>query len=68
MLKLNTGITRKVGLPDYGSAGASCDLEVELDTSLFHDLEGLHHVVRRAYAACSWNPFATSQLWTDPAG
>jgi hypothetical protein len=53
MLKLNTGITRKVGLPDYGSAGASCNLEVELDTSLFHDLEGLHQVVRRAYAACN---------------
>jgi hypothetical protein len=42
-----------VGLPDYGSAGASCNLEVELDTSLFHDLEGLHQVVRRAYAACN---------------
>jgi len=53
MLKLNTGITRKIGLPDYGSAGASCNLEVELDTSLFHDLEGLHQVVRRAYAACN---------------
>lgn len=53
MLKLNTGITRKVGLPDYGSAGASCNLEVELDTSLFHDLEGLNQVVRRAYAACN---------------
>ena len=53
MLKLNTGITRKVGLPDYGSAGASCNLEVELDTSLFHDLDGLHQVVRRAYAACN---------------
>jgi hypothetical protein len=53
MLKLNTGITRKVGLPDYSSAGASCNLEVELDTSLFHDLDGLHQVVRRAYAACN---------------
>lgn len=53
MLKLNTGITRKIGLPDYGSAGASCNLEVELDTSLFQDLEGLHQVVRRAYAACN---------------
>ncbi|MFM8495538.1 MAG: hypothetical protein ACKOEM_08435 [Planctomycetia bacterium] len=53
MLKLNTGITRKIGLPEYGSAGASCNLEVELDTSLFHDLEGLHQVVRRAYAACN---------------
>ena len=53
MLKLNVGSNRKVGLPDYGSAGASCNLEVELDTSLFQDLEGLHKVVRRAYAACN---------------
>jgi hypothetical protein len=26
---------------------------VELDTSLFHDLDGLHHVIRKAYAACN---------------
>ena len=53
MLKLNVGTNRKIGQPDYGSAGASCNLEVELDTALFHDLDGLHHVVRRAYAACN---------------
>ena len=53
MLKLNVGSNRKVGLPDYGSAGASCNLEVELDTGLFHDLDGLHKVIKRAYAACN---------------
>ena len=53
MLKLNVGTNRKIGQPDYGSAGASCNLEVELDTALFHDLDGLHHVVQRAYAACN---------------
>jgi hypothetical protein len=53
MLKLNVGTNRKVGLPDYGSAGASCNLEVELDTSLFQDLDGLQQVIRRAYAACN---------------
>lgn len=53
MLKLNVGSNRKIGLPDYGSAGASCNLEVELDTGLFQDLEGLHQVVQRAYAACN---------------
>ena len=52
MLKLNVGTNRKIGQPDYGSAGASCNLELELDTSLFHDLEGLQQVVKRAYAAC----------------
>ncbi len=53
MLKLNVGTNRKIGQPDYGSAGASCNLEVELDTALFHDLDGLHHVIQRAYAACN---------------
>lgn len=53
MLKLNVGSNRKVGLPDYGSAGASCNLEVELEAGLFHDLDGLHKVIKRAYAACN---------------
>ncbi len=53
MLKLNVGTNRKIGQPDYGSAGASCNLEVELDTALFHDLDGLQQVVQRAYAACN---------------
>jgi hypothetical protein len=53
MLKLNVGTNRKIGQPDYGSAGASCNLEVELDTALFHDLDGLHQVVQRAYSACN---------------
>ena len=33
-LKLNVGVSRKVGLPDYCSAGASCNVEVELDSGL----------------------------------
>ena len=32
-LKLNVGVSRKVGLPDYGSVGASCNVEVELDST-----------------------------------
>jgi hypothetical protein len=53
MLKLNVGTNGKIGQPDFGSAGASCNLERELDTSLFQHLEGLQQVVRRAYAACN---------------
>ena len=53
MLKLNVGTNRKIGQPDFGSAGASCNLELELDTGLFQDLEGLQQDVRRAYAACN---------------
>jgi hypothetical protein len=33
-MKLNVGLCRKVGQPDYGSLGASCNVEVELSGSL----------------------------------
>src|SRR3954468_2144283 len=51
-MKLNVGVSRKVGLPDYGSVGASCNLELELDSGLLeHDLDGFHARIRGAYVA-----------------
>jgi len=51
-MKLNVGVSRKVGLPDYGSVGASCNLEMELDAGLLEkDLDGFHARVRGAYVA-----------------
>ena len=51
-IKLNVGVSRKVGLPDYCSVGASCNLELELDTALLEkDLEGFHARIREAYVA-----------------
>ena len=51
-LKLNLGVSRKVGQPDYGSVGASCNLELELDFGLLErDLDGFHARVRSAYVA-----------------
>jgi hypothetical protein len=52
-LKLNVGLSKKVGLPDYGSLGVSCHVDVELDQALiFTDLEGFHQKVKQAYVAC----------------
>lgn len=52
-LTLNVGWTKKVGLTDYGSLGASCHVEVELDGGLLqHDLDGFQQQARQAYAAC----------------
>jgi hypothetical protein len=51
-LRLNVGVSRKVGLPDYGSVGASCNLEVEVDSTLIErDLDAFHARVRDVYVA-----------------
>jgi hypothetical protein len=52
MLKLHAGVSKKVGLPGFSSASASCTIEAELDSSLLQDREGFQVVVRRAYASC----------------
>jgi hypothetical protein len=52
-LKVNVGLSKKVGLPDYGSLGASCHVEYEADSSLLHtDLETFHRQVKNAFIAC----------------
>ena len=53
-LKLHVSINKKIGLPEYSSAGAACGIELELDQSLLMaDPDGLQARVRQAYAACS---------------
>ena len=52
MLKLHAGVSKKVGLPGFSSASASCTIEAELDSNLLQDHEGFQVVVQRAYASC----------------
>ena len=53
-LKLQVAVSKKLGLPDYGSLGASCGIEVELDGSLLqNDLEAFQRQARHAYVACA---------------
>jgi hypothetical protein len=52
MLKLHAGVSKKVGLPGFSSASASCTIEAELDSSLLNDTAGFQIVVQRAYQSC----------------
>jgi hypothetical protein len=49
MLKLNAGLSRKVGEPDYGSRGASVNLELEVEGHLIQDSDALHDRIRRLF-------------------
>lgn len=52
-MKLSIGFQKKLGLPDYGSAGAHCEVEFEIDHSLLDsNLEGFHEKAQRAFTAC----------------
>lgn len=50
MLKLNAGLSRKVGEPDFGSRGASVNLELEVEGHLANEPEALMDRIRRLFA------------------
>lgn len=53
-LKVNLGLSKMISLPPCGSLGASCSIELELDSSLLQgNLEGFHQHVRAVYVACA---------------
>lgn len=45
-LKLNVGLSRKVGEPQYSSRGASVNVELELDATVVGDPERLRERIR----------------------
>ncbi len=50
MIKLNCGVSRKVGEPNYGSRGASVSVELELESTAAQDNKLLHDKIRRLFA------------------
>lgn len=49
-MKLNVGLSRKVGEANYGSRGASVNVELEVDGSLASDPAKLHNRIRQLFA------------------
>lgn len=49
MIKLNTGFSRKVGEPSYGSRGASVNVELELEGHLIQDPGALQQRIRQLF-------------------
>lgn len=49
-LKLNVGAAKKIGEPNYGSRGASVNLELELDSSLVGDPHKLQERIRQMFS------------------
>ena len=49
MMKLNVGFTQKVGDPNFGSRGASVNLELELDSGLVGDADRLKDRIRQLF-------------------
>jgi hypothetical protein len=50
---LSVGLQKKIGMPDFGSLGASVHIECEIDRTLIeHDPSGFHEKVRGVFAAC----------------
>jgi hypothetical protein len=50
-IKINVGVNKKIGLPDYGSAGAMCNIEIEADNLVLDNPEQFLHRVRDAFDA-----------------
>jgi hypothetical protein len=48
-IKINVGVNKKIGLPDYGSAGGHCNIELEADNSILDNAEQFLQRVNDAY-------------------
>ena len=49
MIKLNAGFSRKVGEANYGSRGASVNLELELESNLIDSPDKMHDRIRALF-------------------
>jgi hypothetical protein len=64
-LKLNVGLSRKVGEPNYGSRGATVNLELEVDSTLAAEPVRLQERIRELFALAKAS--VDEELRVDPA-
>ncbi len=64
MLKINVGFNRKTGEANYGSRGASVNLELELDSGLAHEPERLKDRIRQLFSLAKAS--VDEELHTQP--
>jgi len=66
-VKLNIGLSRKVGEANFGSRGASVNLEVELDSGIISDQQRFQERVRALYAQARQSINAELDLPSEPS-
>lgn len=64
-MKLNVGLSRKIGLANYGSRGATVNLELEVDSTLVAEPERLQERIRELFSLA--NASIDEELQTAPA-
>jgi hypothetical protein len=74
--KITVGLHRKIGQPNYGSLGASCEIEVVLEDPEFNNADLLATRIEQAYGTCRQSiarelataPHERSTEVTEPLG
>ncbi len=51
-LTINVSVSRKLGLPNFGSLGASCATQLELDPFVLSEPETLRQKIHAAFDVC----------------
>ena len=49
-IKFNLSISKKIDLPDYGSAGSHCNIELEMDFFVMNNPEEFHKRIQYSYS------------------
>ena len=63
--KVTVGLHQKVGQPNFGSLGASCCIELQLDDTEADRPDVVSAKIKRAYAVCRQS--VAEQLASDPS-